>query len=131
MKELHSNFLTKHSYLAFRALSPALVPVQKSSVSVARVREDRRQANRYSGSHLPHDSLYKVRTESANNKLNFKVLLELGPETGMPKEAQVDAAPQRRETSESYERKYSNHRSSAGYTNRQNNLEVINEVKKL
>ncbi|CAB4044507.1 Hypothetical predicted protein, partial [Paramuricea clavata] len=104
------------------ALSPALVPVQKSSVSIARVREDRDHAHRYSGSHLPHESLYKVRSESANNKLNFKVLLELGPETGMPQEAQAHAG-QRRGTGEGYERGYSNHRSSGGYTSRQNHYE--------
>ena len=110
-------------------LTPALVPVQKSNVSIARVREDRSQAQRYSGSHVPHESLYKVRSESANNKLNFKVLLELGPETGMPHESQVDGVAgntaTRRSTGESYERRYSNHRSSGGYSYRQDSYEVI------
>ena len=88
-------------------------------MSIARVREDRAHATRYSGSHLPHESLYKVRSESANNKLNFKVLLELGPETGMPHG--TDPAQRNRTTVESYERRYSNHRSSGGYTTRQDN----------
>ena len=109
----------------FSALSPALVPVQKSSVSVARVREDRGHAHRYSGSHLPHESLYKVRSESANNKLNFKVLLELGPDTGMPHEAQTADVTQRsRGNVDGYQQRYSNHRSSGGYTTRQDNYEV-------
>ena len=97
--------------------------MQKSSVSVARVREDRGHANRYSGSHLPHDSLYKVRSETANNRLNFKVLLELGPETGMPHDAQANTG-QRRKTDDSYERRYSNNRLSGDYDNRQYNYEV-------
>ena len=94
-------------------------------MSVARVREDRGRTHRYSGSHLPHESLYKVRSESANNKLNFKVLLELGPETGMPKDTQVESnTAQRRGTGESQDRRYSNHRSSGGYTSRNDNHEV-------
>ena len=100
-----------------------MVPVQKSSVSVARVREDRGRAHRYSGSHLPHESLYKVRSESANNKLNFKVLLELGPETGMPHDAQANTQRSRGNVN-GYEQRSSNHRASGGYATRQDNYEV-------
>ena len=71
---------------------------------------------------MSQDSLYKVRSESANNKLNFKVLLELGPETGMPMDsppkANASAAgkiPQKT-TPHGYERprSYQNHRLSGG-----------------
>lgn len=92
-------------------------------MSVAQVREDRGRVSRYSGSHLPHESLYKVRSESANNKLNFKVLLELGPETGMPQDSQTGVG-QRRGNAENYDRSYSNRRSSGDYANRQDNHEV-------
>ncbi|XP_046854769.1 uncharacterized protein LOC124447814 [Xenia sp. Carnegie-2017] len=104
-------------------LSPALVPVQKSSVSVARVREDHAHTHRYSGSHLPHDSLYKVRSESANNKLNFKVLLELGPETGMPTDVQATHRYSNQRGGTRDESHYINHRSRGGYKSRLDDYE--------
>lgn len=93
-------------------------------MSVARVREDHAHTHRYSGTHLPHDSLYKVRSESANNKLNFKVLLELGPETGMPTDVQATHRYSNQRGGTRDESRYINYGSRGGYKSRLNDYEV-------
>lgn len=114
------------------------MPVQKSSVSIARVREDRSHLNphRYSGSHMSQDSLYKVRSESANNKLNFKVLLELGPETGMPHDSPVETnvrtTSPRKIVHDGYVRRsHQNERLSGGYSGRPANFVEVGMYKSI